>query len=69
MASTDPILHALLVTDATLRVRLPSDFHKRCMYASFAIASLLEDATWITGSGFGSQLRALVVMRQRSGEA
>lgn len=44
MAPTDPILHALLVTDATLRATFPSDFHKRCMYASFAIASLLEDA-------------------------
>jgi hypothetical protein len=44
MAQTDPIMHALLVTDAALRATFPSDFHKRCMYASFAIASLLEDA-------------------------
>ena len=44
MAQTDATLHALLVTDATLRATFPSDFHKRCMYASVAIASLLEDA-------------------------
>lgn len=44
MAHADPVLSALLVTDAALRAVFPSDFHKRCMYAAFAIASLLEDA-------------------------
>lgn len=44
MAKTDPITHSLLVTDAELRASFPLDFHKRCMYAAFGIASLLEDA-------------------------
>lgn len=44
MAQADPVVSALLVTDAALRAHFPSDFHKRCMYAAFAIASLLEDA-------------------------
>lgn len=44
MVQTDPIMQALLVTDAALRATFPLDFHKRCMYASFAIASLHDDA-------------------------
>lgn len=44
MAHADPVVSALLLTDAALRAVFPSDFHKRCMYAAFAIASLLEDA-------------------------
>lgn len=44
MAQTDPIMQALLVTDAALRATFPSNFHKRCMYASFAIVSLLKDS-------------------------
>lgn len=44
MAREDPITRALAVTDQSLRQFFPADFHKRCMYGAFGLASLLEDA-------------------------
>lgn len=44
MAQADQVVSSLLVTDTALSAHFPSGFHKRCMYAAFAIDSLLEDA-------------------------
>lgn len=40
----DPIDTALAVTDYALRQVFPNDFHKRCMYAAIATATLLQEA-------------------------
>jgi len=43
MRARDPIGQALAIADASLREFFPTDFYKRCMYASFGIAALLRD--------------------------
>lgn len=44
MASQDSITRAFAVTDRSLRAFFPDDFFKRCWYAAFGMAALLEDA-------------------------
>lgn len=44
MPPLDAFTTSLATTHATLRATFPADFHKRCMYAAFGVASLLEDA-------------------------
>lgn len=43
MPARDPVSQALAIADVSLRGFFPTDFHKRCMYASFGLAALLHD--------------------------
>ncbi len=43
MPARDPVGQALAIADTSLREFFPTDFYKRCMYASFGIAALLHD--------------------------
>lgn len=43
MRARDPIGQALAIADSSLREFFPTDFYKRCMYASFGITALLRD--------------------------
>jgi hypothetical protein len=43
MTKLDSITRAFAITDLSLREFFPGDFYKRCMYASFGMAALLND--------------------------
>lgn len=43
MTKVNSITRAFAITDLSLREFFPGDFYKRCMYASFGMAALLND--------------------------
>lgn len=60
MTHADPVTVSLTVIHAALRAQFPDDYYKRCMYAAFGVATLLEDAGMAAQVAGGDFLCAVV---------